>query len=176
MSALAVPGLAILLQRFLDLQDLGSRLWSGSGDVIIRVSLALFVGVLFGGLLPWRKREGGRLTPFLGLSIVSMMAAVGFLDQPAVALTLLAAAGATSAMVWVRWGSRDSLAGWMALGVSIALLSSTGWEITYRMQQKTAVQEDLLPAMAPPTAAEIGTLADELEESLGAIDGDESRF
>lgn len=169
-AALSSVGLAFVIQRSGSLPDLGSELWGQPADLAARMALALLAWALISAVPRSRDRKEGRPSVHLVVSTLSLLAAAAFLDWPAAALVLLTISGGALAL-WKRWWRpEDHGSHLVVLGLVAASLSATGWEVAFRANQKEWVRDTLLPAMAPPTAAEIASLADRMESFLDSWD------
>ncbi len=171
-AAVLAPALALLEERSTGIADLGSELWSNPGDLARRVALALLVWVVISMVPRFHGRLKDRSSIFLGVSLTALLAAATTLEHTWAAFVLLLVSGAAIA-IWKRqWGPEETASPWIVLGVVAALMAATGWEIAYRWTQKEMIRATLLPAMAPPTALEIESLADEMESFLRTWDID----
>ena len=169
-AAISVPALALLVLRSAEIPDLGSELWSNPGDLASRIALALLV---WGAVMAVPRSSGGedgRSSVVLGFSLLALLASAAFVDQTLFAIVLLLVSGVAIAIWKRRGGLEESAAPLVVLGIVAALLAATGWEIAFRWNQREMIRETLLPAMAPPTASEIESLADEMETFLGSWD------
>jgi signal transduction histidine kinase len=169
-AGLSVPGVALLVDRFTELPDLGSQLWSGPAHLVTRAGLALLVWSLLGLV----RRGGGGETAssgrWLALGFVSIILAGALLDSMPVALILTVVAGILFAVWSYQRSATQTLTRAAILGLVAALLAGTGWELVFRLSQKNAVRGPVLAAMAPPTPAEVESLADEMQAFLGSSD------
>ena len=169
-AGLSVPVVARLSDRFTELPDLGSELWSSPAHLVTRAGLALLVWCLLG--LVRSSGGGGKASSgrWLMLGFVSIILAGALLDRMVVALILTVVAGIFFAVWKHQRSATQTLARAAILGLVASLLAATGWELLFRVSQKDAARGPVLAAMAPPTAAEVEALADEMQAFLKASD------
>ena len=170
LAAMVVPVLATALGRRETLPDLGSELWADAAHLVMRAALALLVWCVLGWVKAHKDDEGHSSGKLMLLGFATGILSAALLDRTVIALILLGVSGICFAL-WRHYGSRTAMvapAGVLALVA--ALVAGTGWEVAHRVMQRKAAGGSLLAAMAPPTASEIESLADEMQAFLSSSD------
>lgn len=171
-AALMVPTLAAILMPDQGLPEMGGQLGSSPADLAIRAALALLVWSLLGSVRFGGKKRGSSSGLLLGVGFTLIVLTATLLDRALPAIVLLVASGICFAL-WKRLHpSTESLTPVAIIGLAATLVAATGWEVVYRESQKRSVGGALLAAMAPPTATEIQSLADEMQAFLSTTDLD----
>jgi signal transduction histidine kinase len=153
--------------------DLAARVWPGAEPVALRLGLAAaaLAVVLLARRRPPAAAEDGapRFELWAWGGLAALVAAAALHDLPAAALPLLAA-GAAALALWAggRALARPLPAAVLVLGAS--LLGAAAWETAHRLELKRELGRTYLPAMAPPTPAEVGALDARLQEHFSGLD------
>lgn len=167
-AAMATPTVALIMSRVGRLPDMGSDLLSTPGDLIGRIALVLLVWGLLSAVREAPPKNGHSRSRALGISLLALALAAICHDWVIPSLALLFVAGMGLAL-WRRRQDPSEVAATMAmLGLASTLLAATGWEVGHRWDQKQEIRDRFLPAMAPPSADEIESLADEMQSFLGS--------
>ncbi len=170
LAAISAPALAWVLQSFSAVSDLGSELWADPGDLALRLALALWCWALLSGI---PREATGKIERFHGVGLVAvagLLASAATMDRSSIAALCLVVGGG-GAGIWLRQrrieGAGNRL---LVTALVAALLAATGWELAHRAAEEDRLERVLLPDMAPPTAGEIDSLADEMETFLASFE------
>ncbi|MBW8876896.1 MAG: hypothetical protein JF614_18180 [Acidobacteria bacterium] len=150
------------LQRVLGPRDLAAAIVVSAESSALRLGLA---GAAFGLLvLAGRRRDRpatGPVSRWAWIAVTLLLAGAALCDQPFAAVPLLAAGGAAAG----AWADLRRLQTGMSLVVLIllsAFAAAGAWETAYRLALRAYAGDELLVRLAPPTRADLASVAGEL--------------
>ncbi|HSS50873.1 MAG TPA: hypothetical protein VLX28_18180, partial [Thermoanaerobaculia bacterium] len=171
----AVAALAVLLaaweiQHFLGPRDLGADIVVSAEAFALRLGLA---GAAF-GLFVLAGRRGDRPVPEPGkrwawIAVALLIAGASLCDQPLAAAALLAAGGAATA-VWLDV-RRLHVGMTLVVLILVSTFAAAGaWETSYRLALRAYAGNELLVRLAPPTRADLASVAGEVRSHFLKLD------
>jgi signal transduction histidine kinase/HAMP domain-containing protein len=152
-------------------RDLAAALMASPTVLLIRMAIfaPTFALLLFIG----RKERATQDGPFLwlGTGIALFGASAFFPESPAAAVGLVVAGGlALGYWIWQADLRRRGLGGGLTLALVALLAGATAWETAYHSTLRRHIGTTMLAETAPPTADEIGVIAENIEQFFAAID------
>ncbi|HVS04334.1 MAG TPA: ATP-binding protein, partial [Thermoanaerobaculia bacterium] len=170
-ALMAAAGAALAYHLAVAPTDLGSSLWGGAEAMTLR--LAMLAGTL--GLVCLAccrsRRDQDEESDLAAVSAaVALLLAAAWHDYPAAALPLLAAGGGALGVWSQRVGWRGRVGALLALLLVVAVGAAAAWQAGERLALRRMVRHDLLPAMAPPGAGELGEQWRGVEEFFAGFD------
>ncbi len=169
--ALAVPLPALAFQHLAAAPDLGSELPGSIEAIALRLAGALSTLALLTLAVRRRSRpvtvRGWRWD---GLALLVLLAAAMLSEHLWPAL-LLVVAGAAATQRWLRRGGlAEGVGAWATLLTLAALASAVSWEASQRARLRDELQHEVLPRMAPPSAAAMAAVEAEVRRFLAGSD------
>lgn len=135
-----------------------------------RLSIFVVVLALFLVVGPSRKGRRGSWELLGGCALALALLAAASYDLPLLSGALLLAAGGLTATWYQRSERPHRVSHYAFLVLTAALISATSWEMAHHVARRNQVEEQLLPAMAPPTDAQFDRIINGVENFLTRID------
>jgi signal transduction histidine kinase len=152
------------LQRVVGPRDLAAAIVVSAESSALRLGLA---GTAFGLLvLAGRRRDRPAAAPvsrWAWIAVALLLAGASLCDQPFAAVPLLAAGGAAAATWADLRRSRTGMS--LVVLVLLSVFAAAGaWETAYRLALRAYAGDELLVRLAPPTRADLASVAGELHD------------